>query len=104
MLYTSILDTVGNTPLVLMPRMSPNPNVQIYAKLEGLNPSGSVKDRCAKYMIEAAEKQGLLTPEKIILEPTSGNTGIAGHDRARQRLPRDGRNAGEREHRAHAAA
>jgi len=77
MLYTSILDTVGNTPLVLMPRMSPNPNVQIYAKLEGLNPSGSVKDRCAKYMIEAAEKQGLLTPEKIILEPTSGNTGIA---------------------------
>lgn len=77
MLYSSILDTVGNTPLVLMPRMSPNPNVQIYAKLEGLNPSGSVKDRCAKYMIEAAEKQGLLTPEKIILEPTSGNTGIA---------------------------
>jgi cysteine synthase len=77
MLYSSILDTVGNTPLVLMPRMSPNPNVQIYAKLEGLNPSGSVKDRCAKYMIEAAERQGLLTPEKIILEPTSGNTGIA---------------------------
>ena len=77
MLYQSILDTVGNTPLVLLPNMSPNPNVQIYAKLEGQNPSGSVKDRCAKYMIEAAERDGLITPDKIILEPTSGNTGIA---------------------------
>jgi cysteine synthase B len=77
MLYESILDTVGNTPLVLLPTMTPNPNVQIYAKLEGQNPSGSVKDRCAKYMIEAAERDGLITPDKIILEPTSGNTGIA---------------------------
>ena len=77
MLYQSILDTVGNTPLVLLPNMSPNPDVQIYAKLEGQNPSGSVKDRCAKYMIEAAERDGLITPDKIILEPTSGNTGIA---------------------------
>jgi [CysO sulfur-carrier protein]-thiocarboxylate-dependent cysteine synthase len=77
MLYQSILDTVGNTPLVLLPRMSPNPEVQIYAKLEGQNPSGSVKDRCAKYMIEAAERDGLISADKIILEPTSGNTGIA---------------------------
>jgi [CysO sulfur-carrier protein]-thiocarboxylate-dependent cysteine synthase len=77
MLYQSILDTVGNTPLVLLPRMSPNPKVQIYAKLEGQNPSGSVKDRCAKYMIEAAERDGLISADKIILEPTSGNTGIA---------------------------
>jgi cysteine synthase len=75
--YASILDTIGNTPLVALPHTSPNPNVEIYAKLEGQNPSGSVKDRCARYMIEAAERDGLLTPDKIILEPTSGNTGIA---------------------------
>lgn len=77
MLYASLLDTVGNTPLVELPSMSPSPHVQIYAKLEGLNPSGSVKDRCAKYMIEAGERDGRLTHDKIILEPTSGNTGIA---------------------------
>jgi cysteine synthase B len=77
MLYASILDAVGNTPLVELSHLTPNPNVQIYAKLEGQNPSGSVKDRCAKYMIEAAERDGLLSTEKIILEPTSGNTGIA---------------------------
>jgi cysteine synthase B len=77
MLYANIIDAVGNTPLVELPRTTPNPNVQIYAKLEGQNPSGSVKDRCAKYMIEAAERDGLLSPDKIILEPTSGNTGIA---------------------------
>ncbi len=76
MLYHSILDMIGNTPLVELPRMTPNPAVQIYAKLEGQNPTGSVKDRIAKYMIEAAEKSGALTPDKIILEPTSGNTGI----------------------------
>jgi cysteine synthase len=76
MLYHSILDLIGNTPLVELPRMTPNPAVQIYAKLEGQNPTGSVKDRIAKYMIEAAEKSGALTPDKIILEPTSGNTGI----------------------------
>ncbi len=76
MLYHSILDLIGNTPLVELPRMTPNPAVQIYAKLEGQNPTGSVKDRIAKYMIEAAEKSGELTPDKVILEPTSGNTGI----------------------------
>src|SRR5579883_1079959 len=77
MLYANILDAIGNTPLVELPHTSPNPNVTIYAKLEGQNPSGSVKDRCAKYMIDAAERDGLLSPDKIILEPTSGNTGIA---------------------------
>jgi len=77
MLYASILDTIGNTPLVELPHLTPNRNVQIYAKLEGQNPSGSVKDRCAKYMIDAAERDGLLSRDKVILEPTSGNTGIA---------------------------
>ncbi|MFN8557645.1 MAG: PLP-dependent cysteine synthase family protein [Dehalococcoidia bacterium] len=76
MLYHSILDMIGNTPLVELPRTTPNPAVQIYAKLEGQNPTGSVKDRIAKYMIEAAERDGLLTPDKVVLEPTSGNTGI----------------------------
>ncbi|HET9200616.1 MAG TPA: cysteine synthase family protein [Dehalococcoidia bacterium] len=77
MLYSSIVDVVGNTPLVEIPRMSPKPGVQIYVKLEGQNPTGSVKDRIAKYMIESAEESGLLTPDKVILEPTSGNTGIS---------------------------
>ncbi len=77
MLYRTILDTIGNTPLVELRTMSPKPDVKIHAKLEGQNPSGSVKDRCARYMIDVAERDGLLTPDKIILEPTSGNTGIA---------------------------
>ena len=77
MRYNSILDAIGNTPLVEIPRMSPKESVHIYAKLEGHNPTGSVKDRIAKYMIERAEKTGELTRDKIILEPTSGNTGIA---------------------------
>jgi cysteine synthase len=72
-----ILDTIGNTPMVEIDRMSPKKEVRIFAKLEGQNPTGSLKDRIAKYMIEAAEKQGLLTPDKTILEPTSGNTGIS---------------------------
>lgn len=76
-LYASIIDTIGNTPLVEMPRMSPNPRVRLYAKLEGQNPSGSVKDRIAKYMIEDAERTGVLTKDRIVLEPTSGNTGIS---------------------------
>jgi [CysO sulfur-carrier protein]-thiocarboxylate-dependent cysteine synthase len=75
--YPDILDAVGNTPLVGMPRLSPKPTVRIWAKLEGNNPTGSVKDRIAKRMIEAAEASGELTPDKVILEPTSGNTGIA---------------------------
>ncbi|HVB23933.1 MAG TPA: cysteine synthase family protein [Ktedonobacteraceae bacterium] len=77
MLYSSILDTIGNTPLVELKSFSPRPGVQIYAKLEGANPSGSIKDRIAKKMIEEAEASGELTHDKILLEPTSGNTGIA---------------------------
>jgi [CysO sulfur-carrier protein]-thiocarboxylate-dependent cysteine synthase len=73
----SILDAVGNTPLVRLSRLSPKPGVSIYAKLEGHNPTGSVKDRIALYMISEAEKSGELTPDKVILEPTSGNTGIS---------------------------
>jgi cysteine synthase len=75
--YDSILDAIGHTPLVEIPRMSPNPNVRIYAKLEMVNPTGSVKDRVAKYLIEDLETRGLLHDDSIILEPTSGNTGIA---------------------------
>ena len=75
--YESILDAVGHTPLVAIPRMSPNPRVRIYAKLEMYNPTGSVKDRAAKYLVEDLERRGLLHADSIILEPTSGNTGIA---------------------------
>jgi cysteine synthase B len=77
MLYSNLIDAIGNTPLVEMPRMSPNPRVKLYAKLEGQNPTGSVKDRIAKYMIEDAERRGVLTKDRIVLEPTSGNTGIS---------------------------
>ena len=77
MLYSNLIDAIGNTPIVEMPRMSPNPRVKLYAKLEGQNPSGSVKDRIAKYMIEDAERRGVLTKDRIVLEPTSGNTGIS---------------------------
>jgi cysteine synthase len=75
--YADILDAIGHTPLVEIPRMSPNPDVHIFAKLEMLNPTGSVKDRVAKYLIEDLERRGLLREDSIILEPTSGNTGIA---------------------------
>ena len=77
MFYSSILDTIGNTPLVELKSFSPRPGVQIFAKLEGANPSGSIKDRIAKKMIEEAEASGKLTHDSILLEPTSGNTGIA---------------------------
>ena len=77
MRYSSILDTIGNTPLVELKSFSPRPGVQIFAKLEGFNPSGSVKDRIAKLMIEEAEASGNVKPGSILLEPTSGNTGIA---------------------------
>ena len=75
-MYNSILDTIGNTPLVRINHMNPNPKVELYAKLEGFNPTGSIKDRIALKMIEEAEALGQLTPDKIIIEPTSGNTGI----------------------------
>jgi [CysO sulfur-carrier protein]-thiocarboxylate-dependent cysteine synthase len=75
--YDDILEAIGHTPLVEIPRMSPNPAVRILAKLEMVNPTGSVKDRVAKYLIEDLEEQGLLLSDSIILEPTSGNTGIA---------------------------
>ena len=73
----SIVSTIGNTPLVELTRLNGNPKVKILAKLEGNNPGGSVKDRPALYMIEKAEQAGELTTDKTILEPTSGNTGIA---------------------------
>ncbi|MCL2638853.1 MAG: cysteine synthase family protein [Oscillospiraceae bacterium] len=75
-MYNNILETIGKTPLVRINRINPNPAVPLYAKLEGFNPTGSVKDRIALKMIEQAEADGLLTKDKIILEPTSGNTGI----------------------------
>src|SRR2546428_7533328 len=74
--HADILRAIGDTPLVGMPRMSDRPGVRLWAKLEGQNPTGSTKDRIALAMVEAAEKSGELTPEKVILEPTSGNTGI----------------------------
>jgi cysteine synthase len=77
MRYSSILDTIGNTPLVELRSFSPRAEVEIFAKLEGANPSGSIKDRVAKKMVEEAEANGNLTPGSILLEPTSGNTGIA---------------------------
>jgi cysteine synthase B len=76
-LTASLLETIGNTPLVEVPRLSPRENVRIYAKLEGANPTGSTKDRVAKAMIEAAEAAGELEPGRELLEPTSGNTGIS---------------------------
>jgi cysteine synthase B len=77
MRYADVLDTIGDTPLVGLPSMSPRPGVRLWAKLEGQNPTGSTKDRIAKRMVEAAEASGELTHDRTILEPTSGNTGIA---------------------------
>ncbi len=73
----SLLDLIGSTPLVELPRLSPKPEVRLFAKLEGQNPTGSIKDRVAKAMIETAEAQGELEPGRRLLEPTSGNTGIS---------------------------
>ncbi|MEX2374762.1 MAG: pyridoxal-phosphate dependent enzyme, partial [Dehalococcoidia bacterium] len=73
----SVLDLIGNTPLVDISAMSPNPRVEIWAKLEGQNPTGSVKDRIARHMVMHAEAEGILKPGVTILEPSSGNTGIA---------------------------
>jgi cysteine synthase B len=77
MRHDSLLASVGNTPLVGLPRLSPSPDVRLWAKLEDRNPTGSVKDRPALYMVEQAEKAGELRPGCTILEPTSGNTGIS---------------------------
>ncbi|MEZ5117668.1 MAG: cysteine synthase [Candidatus Nanopelagicales bacterium] len=77
MRYDSLLDSVGGTPLVGLPRLSPSEDVRLWAKLEDRNPTGSVKDRAALRMVEQAEKDGLLVPGSTILEPTSGNTGIS---------------------------
>jgi cysteine synthase B len=77
MLYRNLLDTIGNTPLVELPHLSPSVDVRFFAKLEGQNPTGSVKDRIARLMIETAEKDGTLKPGDTILEPTSGNTGVS---------------------------
>jgi cysteine synthase len=77
LLYSSIVDAIGNTPLVELRNLSPKPGVRFFAKLEGQNPTGSLKDRVARYMIDDAEKNGWLTHDRTILEPTSGNTGIS---------------------------
>ena len=75
--YNSVLDLIGNTPIIDVSALSPNPAVRILAKLEGQNPAGSVKDRIARAMIEEAEEDGTLKPGQTIIEPSSGNTGIA---------------------------
>ena len=75
--YGDIVQAIGHTPLVELKRLSPRPGVRIYAKLESYNPTGSVKDRVARSMIEDAEAQGAISPGQTILEPTSGNTGIS---------------------------
>ncbi len=85
MRFDSLLDSVGGTPLVGLPRLSPSPEVRLWAKLEDRSPTGSVKDRAALAMIEQAEKDGLLYPGATLLEPTSGNTGISLAMVARQR-------------------
>jgi len=75
--YTDLVQAIGNTPLVELKRLSPKPGVRIWAKLESNNPTGSIKDRVARSMIEDAEEKGLISPGQTILEPTSGNTGIS---------------------------
>src|SRR3972149_9822938 len=76
MIARNILDLIGNTPMVQRNHLNQNPNLEIYVKLEKFNAGGSVKDRIAKYMIEQAEKTGQLNKDKVVIEPTSGNTGI----------------------------
>src|ERR1700683_3415671 len=75
--YEDIVASIGNTPLVQLKRLSPKPSVKIWAKLESRNPTGSVKDRVARALIEDAEEKGAIAPGQTILEPTSGNTGIS---------------------------
>ncbi len=83
--YGSIAELIGNTPVLDVSQLSPNPDVRLFAKLEGHNPGGSVKDRIARAMIDAAEADGSLRPGQTIIEPSSGNTGIALAMLARQR-------------------
>src|ERR687891_685082 len=75
--FENVLESIGNTPLVELPRFSPKPGVRIWAKLESHNPTGSVKDRVARALIEDAEEKGAIQPGQTLLEPTSGNTGIS---------------------------
>ena len=75
--YADLIESVGNTPLVELPTLSPKEAVRIFAKLEGRNPTGSVKDRVAKAMMDSAEAEGAIEPGQTVLEPTSGNTGIS---------------------------
>src|SRR5256714_7734187 len=75
--YGDIVEAIGNTPLVELKRLSPKAGVRIYVKLEGHNPTGSVKDRVARAMLDDAEERGAIEPGQTILEPTSGNTGIS---------------------------
>jgi [CysO sulfur-carrier protein]-thiocarboxylate-dependent cysteine synthase len=75
--YSSLIEAIGHTPLVELRRFSPNPQVRLFVKLEGVNPTGSVKDRIARFMVEALEGSGRLTADSILLEPSSGNTGIS---------------------------
>jgi len=75
--YSSLIDAIGNTPLVEIARFAPNPRVRLLAKLEGMNPTGSVKDRVALYLVNALEQAGRLRADSVILEPSSGNTGIS---------------------------
>ena len=75
--YGDVVQSIGNTPLIELPRLSPKPGVHIWAKLESRNPTGSVKDRVALALIEDAEEKGAVSPGQTILEPTSGNTGIS---------------------------
>jgi [CysO sulfur-carrier protein]-thiocarboxylate-dependent cysteine synthase len=77
MLYNHLIDLIGNTPLVEMPSLSPRPGIRFFAKLEGQNPGGSLKDRIALYMVERAEERGELRPGMTIIEATSGNTGVS---------------------------
>ena len=77
MIFNNILETIGNTPMIKINKLNTNPNVNIYVKIEGVNPGGSIKDRIAIRMIEEAEKEGILDKNKTIIEASSGNTGIA---------------------------
>ena len=75
--YSSLIDAIGHTPMVEIARFAPNPAVRMFAKLEGMNPTGSVKDRVALYLLNALERDGRLAADSVILEPSSGNTGIS---------------------------